>query len=230
MEFTKKQPAFLYLDKNGFYYFETGLAQVLSLAFLATSVKDMDVINGASIMSQIKGFIDQYALQPASITVILSPNITFEKDIVDLAHEAQEEEIKKFTDTIPFDSVLSKEYPIERGVKVIGCNDDIQLELKISFEKNAFSVDSVVPYQLMGQDQAFIRNLTLENATQLLKRVDHLKQYSMVVVEKDKSPIEQNSTDKKEQPKQKKISMRLIVMAVIFIVLFGILGIMLLRM
>mgnify|MGYP001249560862 FL=1 len=98
MENTKKQPAILYLDKNGFYFYEEGLASVISLAFLATSVKDMDVINGASIMTQIKSFIDQYKIPLGIINIIVSPNITFEKDFVDLTSDALEEKTKNFVD------------------------------------------------------------------------------------------------------------------------------------
>lgn len=230
MEFTKKQPAFIYLDKNGFYFFENGMTQVISLAFLATSVKDMDVINGGSLVTQIKGFIDQYKVTPASITIIFSPNITFEKDLVGLAHEQQEEEIKKFLETVPFDSVLSKEYPIDKGIKVIAGNDDIYMELKMAFEKNASSVDNAVPYQMMGQDQVYIRNLTPDNAIQLLKRLDHLKQVSMLTVEKEKFQPMEMSSQKKGEIKTKKVNVRLFAMIGIFGILFIVLGIMLLNM
>ena len=77
MESNKKQPAILYLDKNGFYFYEVGLPSVVSLAFLATSVRDMDVINGASIMTQVKSFIEQYQIPQGIINIIVSPNITY---------------------------------------------------------------------------------------------------------------------------------------------------------
>ncbi len=231
MEFTKKQPAFIYLDKNGFYFFENGMTQVISLAFLATSVKDMDVINGGSLMTQVKGFIDQYKLSPAAATIIFSPNITFEKDIVDLAHDQQEEEIKKFLETVPFDSVLSKEYPINKGVKIIAVNEDIYMELKMAFEKNAWSVDNAVAYQMMGQDQTFIRNLTPDNAAQLVKRLYHLKQATLLTVEKEKfQPIEMSSDNKKEMTKTKKVNVRLFAMIGIFGILFVVLGFMIINM
>ncbi len=230
MELTKKAPAFIYLDKNGFYFFETGLPQVLSLAFLATSVRDMDVINGGSLMTQVKGFIDQYRIAPATITVIFSPNITFEKDIVGLAKEAQDEEVKKFLDTVPFDSILSKEYPIEKGVKVIACNEDLYLELKMAFEKNSFSVDNAVSYQLMGQDQTYIRNLTPDNASQLVRRLDHLKQVTLLTINKEKFQPIQMADNKKEDAKPKTNKTRLIAMVAIFGVLFIILGIMIVNM
>ena len=230
MDIGKKVPAFIYLDKNGFYFFETGQTQVLSLAFLITSVKDMDVVNGGSLMTQVKGFIDQYQIAPAQITIIYSPNISFEKDIADLSKEAQDEEVNKFLETVPFDSVLSKEYPIEKGVKVIAVNEDLYIELKMSFEKNNFVVENAVPYQLLGQDQTFIRNLTPDNAMQLVKRLDHLKQVTLLTIDKEKFQPIQMADTKKSDVKPKTNKKRLIAMAAVFGVLFVILGIMIVNM
>jgi hypothetical protein len=235
MEFNKKQSAFLYLDKKGFYFYSAGMQSVLSLSFLETSVKDMDVINGAELMAQIKSFIEQYQVPQAIISIILSPNVTFEKDLADLTHEAQEEQEKKFIDTIPFESVLSKSYPIEKGIKVIGFNEDLYSELKISFEKNKFSVENVIPYQFLGNDQALVQNLTNDNASQLLKRIGSLKQYTLITVEKEKpqqsatiTPATTSTTlAQSEKPKSNKV--RLYLMIGVFAVLFAILGFMLLK-
>lgn len=229
MDFVKRQPGFLYLDKNGFYFFESGLSVVVSLSFLTTSVRDMEVVNGASLLNQIKGFIEQYKLAPANISLILSPNITFEKDIVGLSPDATKEEVDKFIDTVPFESVISKEYPIDKGVKVIGANADMYRELKICFEKFSFLIDSAIPYQMVGQDQVYLRNLTTDNANQILKRVDHLKQYTLLKPEQSKPQIIQNTEEKKE-PTQKKPNTRLYAMIGIFAILFIILGVMILRM
>ena len=228
MEFTKKQPALLYLDKNGFYFFENGLPTVISLAFLETSVKDMDVINGASLMAQVKSFIEQYRITPASITIVLSPNITFEKEIAGLPADEQEDAVKKFAETIPFDSIMSKNYPIEKGVKVIGYNEDLYQELKVSFEKNGFGIDMVIPYQLLGGDQQLIQNLTTDNAAQFLKKAGGYRQSSMLAFEKDKQPQSQNPI-KKGVP-TKKSNVRLYAMIGVFAVLFVILGFMLINM
>lgn len=229
MEFSKKQPALLYLDKNGFYFYASTLPSMVSLAFLETSVKDMDVINPSSIMNQISTFVAQYQIPPSFIMIILSPNITFEKDIVGLSSEAQEENVNAFLDTIPFESVISKSYPIDKGVKVIGANEDLYQELKISFEKVASGIESVIPYQMLGNDQSLIRNFTTDSAQQLLKHSDHLKQYSMLTIVKEKIPMMQDPSLKSQiKPKQNKV--RLFVMAGVFAILFIILGIMIMRM
>ncbi len=229
MDFAKKQPALLYLDKNGFYFFEEGLTSVISLAFSETAIRDMEVINAAQLMSQIKTFIDQYQLTPAIITLVLSPNVVFEKDITGLSRDTQEEMIKSFIDTIPFESVLTKSFPIDKGVKVIGFNDDLYMELKNSFEKNQFIIENVLPYQLLGADQALIKNLTADNASQFIKRSYHLKQYTLTTVEKEKT-VTQSQQPTMSAEKPKKTNVRLFAMIGIFALLFIVLGYMLFTM
>lgn len=229
MELIKKHPALLYLEKNGFYFFEEGLTSVISLAFSETAIRDMEVINTAQLMTQIKTFIDQYQLTPAIITIVLSPNVVFEKDITGLARDTQEEMVKSFIDTIPFESVLTKSFPIDKGVKVIGFNDDLYMELKNSFEKNQFIIENILPYQLLGADQVLIKNLTADNASQFIKRSYHLKQYTLTTVEKEKTAtVSQQPTTSAEKPK--KTNIRLFAMIGIFAVLFGVLGYMLFTM
>lgn len=231
MDFAKKQPAFLYLEKSGFYYFQPGLATVISMAFAENLVKDMDVLNGAAFIAQIKSFVEQYRLAPATITLILSSNVTFEKDIVNLTNEAQKDAVQNFVDTIPFESVLTKEYPIEKGIKVIGSNDDLYREIKSGFEKVSFSIECVVPFQLLGSDQMLMQNLTPENASQLLHKLDRYKQYNMVFQEKDKEkPPTPQAVGGSTVAKPKKISTRLIAMIGVFAVLFIVLGFMIFNM
>lgn len=228
MEFNKKQSAILYLDSKGFYFYEQTLPNVLSLAFLETSVKDMDVLNAAQLTEQIKSFVTQYSIAPAAISIVLSPNVTFEKDITGLSGEDQDNAVKKFTDTIPFESVLAKSYPIDKGVKVIGCNEDLYDELKLSFKSISFVVESIIPYQMLGSDQALLQNVLVDNISLLLRRLDRYKQYTMHA-EKTK-PQTVSSPIATQSPKQKKGNMRLFIMAGVFIVLFVILGYMLLHM
>jgi hypothetical protein len=230
MEFNKKQPSFLYLDKNGFYFYIAGLPNIISLAFLPTSVRDMDIINSAQLAAQIKTFVEQYQIPPSTISIILSPNITFEKDIVGVTLEEQEEIAKKFIDTIPFDSVLTKKYPIEKGIKVLGINEDLANEIKSGFEKCLFIVDSVVPYQVMGADQAFIQNMTPDNIIQLLRKSVHLKQLSMLVTEKERVTITTIPKPQTQSPqKPKNSNTRLFVMAGIFALLIGFLVFLLIK-
>lgn len=230
MEFSKKNQALLYLDTNGFYYYESGLPNVLSLAFTQDSVRDMDVINFTSFEMQIKTFTEQYQLRQAVIILVLSPHITFEKELTDIKPNEKDDLISKFVDTIPFDNVLYRSYPIEKGVKVIGCNGEMYIELKKNFEKCGFVIDIIVPYQVLGTDQTLIQNLIPDNALQFLKHTDRLKQLTMLSTLKANPQVSKQSTNQVTSEKPKSNKPRLYIMAGIFLILFIILGYMIINM
>lgn len=229
MESTKKKLALLYLDKNGFYFYEEGLGNVASLPFAETSVKDMDIVNPISLEAQVKTFVEQYQIAPASINIILSPHITFDKEIIDLPPQERDDAVSKFVDTIPFESTLHKVFPIEKGVLVIGSNAEMTTELAASFEKVGSTIDLILPYQLLGTDQTLIQNLIPENALQFLRHIDKLKNLSLKTIEREKTQS-QTPTNSTPQEKPKTNKPRLYAMAGIFIVLFVILGFMIVNM
>lgn len=222
----------MYLDSKGFYFYEPSIGNLVSLTFSETSVKDMDVLNGAELATQIKTFVGQYQITPASISIVLSPNLTFEKEIVGLAPEEQEEEVKKFTDTIPFESTLTRLYPISKGVRVVGCNEDLYAELKMGFVKLGFTIESLIPYQFLGGDQALLQNLLVDNIATLLRKVDRYKQYTLLP--QDKTKIQPSSSATPTQGGSAKPSasnkIRLYAMVGVFVLLFAILGYMILHM
>lgn len=232
MDFSKKPTALLYLDSKGFYFYEPAIANLVSLTFSQTSVRDMDVIDPAELETQIKNFVAQYQVTPSSISIVLSPNLTFEKEIVGLTPEEQQEAEKKFIDTIPFDDALTRSYPVPKGVKVIGCNNDLYLEIKSSFVKLGFLVDVLIPYQFLGADQALLQNLLVDNIATLLRKIDRYKQYNLVqekpkvIVAPTVTPSSPNTPATKQAPKK----MRLYAMVGVFVVLFAILGYMLMHM
>ena len=227
MESNKKKSALLYLDRGGFYFYEMGLPNMNSMGFLPTSVRDLDVVDIVSLESQIRTFVEGTKLSPGEITIVISPNIIFEKDILTTEVEKQKENTDKFLETIPFENVASTTIPIENGVKVIGINEELYLSIKNAFEKLGSSVESVLPYYSLGTDTFLLNNLTAENASILLKKVDRLKQFSLLQ-NKPKTPIS-STTNTQGESLPKKNSMRLYAMLVIFAVLFSILGFMLLK-
>lgn len=233
MDFSKKPTALLYLDSKGFYFYEPAIANILSLTFSQTAVRDMDVIDAAELETQIKNFVTQYQVAPSSISIVLSPNLTFEKEIVGLTPEEQQETEKKFIDTIPFDDALTRSYPIPKGVKVIGCNNDLYREIKSSFVKLGFLADALIPYQFLGSDQALLQNLLVDNIATLLRKIDRYKQYNLVQ-EKPKviAPAPTAATAAPNTPAAKPSAnkMRLYAMIGVFVVLFAILGYMLMHM
>lgn len=227
MDIANRKQILLYLDRGGFYFYEMGQSNIVSMGFLPTSVRDLDVIDVISLESQIKTFVESTKLAPGEITIVISPNIIFEKDILITEVEKQKEAVDKFLETIPFESVASTIIPIEKGVKVIGINEELYLSIKNGFEKLGSSVESVLPYHSLGTDMFLLNNFTTDNASILLKKVDRLKQFSLLQ-DKLKTPISLD-INSQGKPLPKKNSIRLYAMIGVFAVLFVILGFMLLK-
>ena len=224
MEFSNNKQALLYIDRNGFYYYGAGQSTILNMAFLPTSVKDLDVVDQKSLENQIQTFSLQAKLVPSTISIIISPNLVFEKDIVTTDPQKQKEEMDKFISLVPFDTVASKTFPIQNGIKVIGVNEDIYLSIKTSFEKLGSIVTLVIPYQSLGADSALINNFTAQNVATILKRLDRLKEFNLLP-NKDRSPLPQGATDEHLQntPNIKK-NKRAYLMVGLLVVLLVILG------
>ena len=53
----RKKQAILYLDRNGFYFYQIGLPNILSMGFLETSVKNLDIMDEKSLENQIQLFM-----------------------------------------------------------------------------------------------------------------------------------------------------------------------------
>lgn len=233
MEFSNKKQALIYLDRNGLYYFELGLLSVFSLSFLETSVKDLDLVDEKSLDNQIQGFFNQNHLSPSNISIIISPNIIFEKDLINLDPNLQKGEIDKFLDTIPFANVASEIYPIEKGVKVIGVNEDLFLAVKNSFEKIGCVASLIIPYHALGNDSQLLNNFSTENLTQLIKRVDKFRSFNLLklkIAEAEPTlPTEPSALNNKTGLMFKK-NKRAIILGGVFLLLIGILVFMVMNM
>lgn len=227
MDFSNKKQALLYLDRNGFYFYESGLSNVLSLGFAETSVKNLDVVDEKSLDNQIQTFSTQAKLAPSNISIILSPNLIFEKDILILEPTQQKEEADKFINTVPFTNVASATYPISNGVKVIGVNEDLFLAVKNSFEKLGCVASLVLPYHALGPDIALLNNFTVGNVSQLMKKLDRLRPFNMLQLKIVEQPKDSIATSPNQSPKSNK---RAILMGGFLFVLIVVLVFMLLNM
>lgn len=225
MDFNKHQQAFLYLDRNGFIFFETG-GNPLTFQFPENCVKDLEIINQEELVNQIKIFSEQNVLIPANITIILSPSVVFEKDF-QTQEESHDEEMQKFLDAVPFELIASKNIYSENGVRIVAANKTLYEEIGASFIKLGSVLDSVIPYEALGENIGLLNDLNVQNAEIVLKKVDTVKQMSFLI----DNPATQKSSSMQATKDNKKVvksnPMRLYVMAGVFVVLLLILGFML---
>jgi hypothetical protein len=131
--------------------------------------------------AQIKAFIETNKIAPSSLIVVLAKNILFQKDFVkdQETQEQQDLAAQEFIDNVPFESVGSKIVPLEKGIRVITANADLYESVMSTFQQVGFSIQSLLPVTLFG-DEIQIERLTTESEKIFSGKSESLRKYSLV--------------------------------------------------
>lgn len=192
----------IYLDKQSLDLYAEKMTTIPRLTFPAGVVSDLEIIDVAKLDQAIKAFIDTHKILPASVSIVISPNLTFVKDILDpkvkkpvappdpknpvtTPIDTEDKDLptiddlkQAFLETVPFDEVTSISLPIQNGIKVVAANKTMYTYIKRAFEKYKFMIEAVSPLIIFGNtvlpiDQTITRRL--------LTKIDLVKQHNMLV-------------------------------------------------
>ena len=168
----------VYVENNRCVIFGNDLAGMQQIDFPPDVIQDLDILNKESMYSLIQTFIENYQILPATIIIILSTLVTFDKDLSDVPPEQQDTEAKKFLDQVPFQTVLPYRFGFQNKLKIIAANKDFVYAIKTGFEKRACNVVAVVPFSVL---QEVIPELASNlDFNLLLAKIESIKQYNML--------------------------------------------------
>ncbi len=175
-------PAVLYVDQDRLSVY-TSNGRLLSVGITNESLFEFEVVSREKLSALIREFILSKKIDPASLTVVFAPSLCFERNFPELPVEQKEGQTQEFFEAVPFDQVLSRVYPFERGSKAIAVNRDIYEALYDIFIQFRFQFFAVVPayvFTLLGFG-AF-NTFDAKIAALTLKRADAVKQQTMVLI------------------------------------------------
>jgi hypothetical protein len=251
----------VFLQKDKFDFYSPGLIKIIEFKFVAEFIHDLEVINSELLTDLIKLFVTNNKVQPTELLIILADNACFIKDFnspspvaqqqaasapnqapvsaapVALTHTASEkmqEDIKSFIDHVPFENVLSRNFPMQNGTKVVAVNKDFYEAIKGAFEKAGFKVSAVYPGVIFENNIGSKPNMDIITANNILQKADYLRENNLLkeyveyhqAIEKENKGEEKendftvNETEDKPGKTNKK---RLFLMIGIFVILLVIL-------
>lgn len=215
------QKGVLYLERNRLQMYSLSKPAVLLFDIPATIAHDIEVFNTAELHKTLINFIKTNALPPTDYMLVLAQNVLFEKDFV----PANPVEQKKFLDSVPFEIVSTKEFPITGGIRVVAANSDFYSSVVDILQENGSHVEAVIPYfsvspQMSGIDQNVV--------ALVLNQFNQLKRSSLMPTQGPELVITNPEADRKAEAK-KKDNKTLIYSIPLFALLIGVLGFMLLR-
>jgi hypothetical protein len=208
----------VYLEGNRAILYGNTLPAMQQIDFPADVVKDLDVLNTENLYALIQTTIETYQLLPAPVTIVLSPLVTFEKDLSEIPLEQREKEAEKFLDQVPFQNVLPYQFISSQKAKIIAANKDFILAIKTGFEKRTFMVNTVASFSTLQEVMPELaENLDLNL---LLVKIDTIKQYNMLhehMPPIHSSPIQ--TEPGKEKPDKKRLYMLIGVFGILILIL-----------
>lgn len=206
--------AILYIDQGRLTLITNG-GQIQSVDVPSDVASEYEVLSREKLTTLIKGFVTGKEIDPSSLIMIFSSSLCFEKNFPELPTEQKEGQTQEFFDTVPFDRVLSRVYPFEKGSKAIAVNRDLYGAIYDVFIQMGFQFYAAIPayvLTLMGY-KAFDNKV----AGQLLKRSDAIKQQTMIL-------IRQPARTLQEQEEQLAREHTPLILLIFFVFIFAVVG------
>ncbi len=214
------------------------MSNTLRYTFTDDTMQHLDILSHENFIRQIHEFIETNKLPSSNILMILSDDLLFCKELPALSrnNSSPEEDAQGFIDAVPFDSVLSKAYRLERKELLVATNYDYFRQFEYAFNKNHSRIEDVVPLFLLGKSVNLQYGMPKDVAHVILEKLGNIKPWGMPVVQevepithKDEEPVLKKKNDQVDTdtlstsaPIRKKTKKRIYTLAASFLPLLGI--------
>lgn len=189
----------VYIQKEKFDIYSPSLGRVFEFRYVPEIIKDMEVINRVLLEDIIKLFIERSQISADNLLFVIGDNACFIKDFMPDAQTTAtpQEQAKEFIDHVPFESVSSKTFAVQGGVRVFATNKDLYRSFKLAFEKLGFKVESVIPGFLIGNNMSLQPSLIPQMAAYALLKLNDLRQYNLLTEEKTFEEVKATENEEK---------------------------------
>lgn len=141
----------LFFDRNRIQLYRSDTSGVYVIDIAETIIKDLEMRDGDGFFTLIREWIGQVNVVPSSVVCIIGEAWCFSKDFLAGEGQSVENEIVSFLDHVPFETVVSKVYGIEKGKRVIAVNGALCDMVQKAFALQGFSVRTIVPVGALGE-------------------------------------------------------------------------------
>jgi hypothetical protein len=211
----------LYINQNTFQIIGGNLSGIITIQLPDSVIRDTEVINKDGLYTLIKQWVKQYMLAGTQLIVILSEVSYFEKIFSSAESTQVESDILKFFDVVPYESLLTKVYPHEKGKRAVAINKSLYEAIQQGFSLQGVSVKGVIPGFTLGKFSVN-RSLDAETASFIFKNLDSLIKQNVFEAQELNPPVVVPQETDTTGSKQKK---RLPFLLGIFAVLIALLAV-----
>lgn len=210
-EISKKPTGVFFVDGNKAFYFEQSLSAPISMEIPPDVFADLELIDRKKIDLLIKKFITANKLGPKNIILLLSTQVTYDKDFPRGSIEI-EKGIEEFLELVPFENVISKKSLFAGRIKVIAANREFCDSIKSTFINSGFIVSGIYPLSLCLELAPELQSSMDLNL--VINKVPELKDFNLMPV-----PEVALSVIDKEKPNKTRLYLLIAMMGVLGVVM-----------
>ena len=200
MDFSNRQNIACYIDSDKILFYQGASGSLIQLDFPPDVLSYLDLLRKEKFEELIESFLEQNKLSGENTILIYSSAAAFEKDFEESQAGKDDTEIQKFIDIVPFEDVLSKTYKLNKKVKVVAVNNRVYESIRSVLEKRNFLIYAVIPGSVLQETfSELAQNMDLGF---ILKKIDSIKQYSMINGSSPSNPALEKKPEGKKQNKR----------------------------
>lgn len=178
MEFSKKDIIVFSIEKTKGIVYTTADTAPITIDFPTDTVNHLEVVDKEKLHTLITTSLEAHDLKPSPVILLLTPEVTFEKDMEDASPSLRYAERENFLDMVPFHRILSKVYKINKKTKVVAANRELCEVLTAAFEQKTFAVTGLLPATILAD--VLQQSNTDRDPKMIARKIDVLKQYSLL--------------------------------------------------
>ena len=202
---SKNHPIILFIDRNGFSVYQDTLTNVPKFNFTPDLVANLDVVSKAQFSNLIATFIQINKIVPSSLGIILSDNVVYFKDLINLQKQTSPSQplsnpapdIQNFLEDVPFEEILAKVIKTDQLNRIVAVNKDLVMTIADAFVNKGSTIDAVIPSFLYGPAVNFTLGLTQDNIRIILAGSEILK-IGNLLTDQEKTSSSQNLESKEK--------------------------------
>jgi len=201
--FNQKSILILFINRNTFQLVGGTLTGIVTIEVSESILRDGDVISVDGTYTLIKQMVKQYVLTGSQLFIVLSDLMYYEKIFTLIQSTQLENDVLNFFNVVPYESVLTKVFDIEKGKRAVAVNKTLYETLRQGFALQGIPIKALIPACVLG---TFGTKHVLDAAmaNDIFRNVDGLTKQSLLDAQEVNAPSVQpeevtTSTKKKSQ-------------------------------
>jgi hypothetical protein len=177
--FNQKAILILFINRNTFQLFGGNLTGVVTVEVSENILRDGDIISADGIYTLIKQLVKQYVLAGSQLFIVLSDLMYYEKTFSAAQSIQLENDVLNFFNVVPYESLLTKVYDIEKGKRAVAVNKLLYEAIWQGFTLQGIPTKAIIPACVLGA-VGTKHVLDAAMANEIVKNIDGLTRQSLL--------------------------------------------------